>query len=610
MYTYNNVTLQYCKTLFFEVTTERDPTNTDVLWRKYTVRVRGFLATSQGSFPSDTAATLQEVKAALTTPRRSFSYSIGNKVLVEVPAGAGPVLDAALGPEPLPVTINEVTAGVFLVEHGVICRVIDCPPNCEDKLDPVVSLRWEQSETFDTNWASTIETHGMVIVRSDLLQSADSFRELATPPVLPNYQRTRSHYVLSPDGTRLQFSFTDVEQDRLPPYPATTARGRFTVNSNKGGVRIGQVDLELRGQPGTSRGVLLIVALRMALSKLSSEGFASLPPVTWGSVSEDLFEPSVSVSIQGMLSPAGYDAAGAAVARTIPGTTVPAPGVLISVDKLEGYTSDKASPGIAPPVRKRLLGLLAAAFRDPCACQQTMKTVELRSDPAGPGTSGGPLPKATVEIRTLPDVSPLPGMAPTVSDKAPYDHYEIETTLDWDEGYVHLPAPKPGSRAAVVRATGPRMQMLACWAAVRTGVAPVLPAYHPQNPNFIPLGGAIVAKNIDPDAYGAKLTHGVSGWYRYAIIDPSKVNVTAPVPPFLAELATEAAQNTGGFWSNLLWKFIGNRNNNPFIENGVSLDEAPVPDIPANLSGALDQVTAASWSGLGGFQDLSQVDRP
>lgn len=595
VYTYNNVTLQHCKTLLFEVKTERDPSNTDVLWRRYTVRVRGFLATGPDAFPGlsdplDSAATLNQVKVALTTPRCPFSFTVGSNVLVQVPSSiAKSTIDARLGPDPEACVVREITSGVFLVEHGVVCRIVDCPPGCEDVEDPVVSLRWTQSESFDVNWNSTLETQGLLIVRSDLLESADSFRELATPPVLPNYQRETSRYTLSPDGLQLQFHFRDVEVDRLPPYPATSAEGRFTINMNQGGVRTGQVDLTLRGINGTNRGLLLIVALRMAFAKLDAEGFMSVPQVVWGTMSEDLFVPSVSVSIQGMLSMAGYDSRGDPRARYLPGTTIPAPSLMYSVDQLLGYDDAKTpQDGIAPPVRKKILGLVAAAFRDPCGCSGASTDVVLKTDPGTGDPSGTPPSGTTPPPPPPPMIDIGPTTDPTkvistalVSDRAPYDHYEVDVTYEWDEGRVHLPATgseKTGKVSSVVQASGGRMQMLVCWVAMRTGLPPVLPAYESPDPNVVPLGGAIVAKNVTPSADGSMLSHAVSGWYRYAILDPQKVRLAAPTPPFLATLATEAAKDSVGFFTrNILWKFLGETGPNPFNPESVKLDETPSP---------------------------------
>ena len=181
MYIYNGVALLYCRTLSFEMVQERDPTNTDAVWNKYTIRVRGFLSDifepdsesetfNEPVFINKTADVLTRVKAKLESPRKAFSYTIGSTTIVAVGSigdarGGLPAMDAKLGPEPLAASVREVASGTFMVECGIICRIVECPdcPQASESgtqsvLSPVVSLRWSQTETFDQNWFSHLST--------------------------------------------------------------------------------------------------------------------------------------------------------------------------------------------------------------------------------------------------------------------------------------------------------------------------------------------------------------------------------------------------------------------------------------------------------------------
>src|ERR1700722_7370146 len=364
------------------MTTERDPSATDVTWNKYTIRGEGFItADALGFSPANSSAALQFLKNSLQQPRRAFFYAQGATVIINIGNPLGPAIDAKLGPEPLPTVVHEVTSGQFRVETGVIVRLAEgitetdhagnaFPPN------PVVSLRWSQTENFDEDWYSHLSTEGRLIVRSDLLQSADNFRPLATPPILPDYQRMRSKYTLSPDGLELAFNFEDTEKDRLPPFPATSASGRFVVVISKGGLRTGAVSIKLTGQKGTSRRDLLVKATAMAYAKLRADGFQSTAtPIIWGTFGEDLFIPSVDVQMQAMLSPvqkkggavAPLTLAGVNLARRAGIVPSPGPQIMPSVG-LDTFGLASNKNGIAPPERKRIAGLLTAAFSDPCAC--------------------------------------------------------------------------------------------------------------------------------------------------------------------------------------------------------------------------------------------------
>lgn len=611
-YTYNSVTLQECRTLSFEWVQERDPSNTDSIWNKYTIRVRGFVSGSVGQFRNDSAAALRELKDRLETPRRGFTYKIGTETLVTTTG-----LDAKLGPEPLPATVREVTTGTFMVECGVIVRLVECDSACST-YNPVVSLRWSQTEVFDENWYSHLTTQGKLIVRSDLLQSADTFRPLCTPPLLPDYQRVKSSYNLSMDGTVLDFAFDDIERDRLPPFPATKASGQFVVQMKKGAIRFGTASVHLEGPKGTSRLDLMIRALQMVYSKMWPEmwGMSRMNPIDL-TVKEDMFEPAVDVSMSAMLAPitgsSGYGAMTSGVSAFIisgvqsilgngaaAGSVPPGPVAMPSVGLPPAGVS-AGMPGIAPPTRKRLQALLAAAFRDPCACEgveSEMSTgnrgvsfeANLKAIPPGANpfslTIGATLPEATVALRT---------------DAAPYDTYLIKSKTLSNPGVVQMPGTGRGNSggvASMARVSGGSTQVLTTWVAGRTGAPPVLPLANPNNANLVLVDGAITQNDVTPSADGAALVYTTAGYYLYAVLNPFLTELSAAIPPTMSSAVLSASKKSDGFWANVTAQAVaGQDGSNPFIPNGATADVPPIADP------AFNQIPPGTLP-IGGFQDL------
>ena len=242
-----------------------------MLWNKYTVRVSGVVSVEGDGLPADYRATFNNLKHRLETPRRAIKYTVGGTTLLAWEPGDG-APDAGMGPDPEPATVTRMNEGVFFVEVGYVVCLLDCGEQAAE--NPVVSLRWEQRESYDQNWYTQLRTSGLLIVRADLKKSADSFRALATPPVLKDFRRHSAEYVLSKSGTELSFNFTDVEEYLLPPRPATKAGGRFTCTVTAGSIRNGQCDVHLEGPKGVNRRDLMMVAIRMAFAKLNSEGLA------------------------------------------------------------------------------------------------------------------------------------------------------------------------------------------------------------------------------------------------------------------------------------------------------------------------------------------------
>ncbi len=233
LFIYNGVTISYCRTIHFEMIEERDPSGVDQVWTRYSIRVRGLLNfISEGTgmaawtAPVPTGAALNSqipplglaIKAALERPRMACHFEDNGQVIVDVPAGS---IDARYGPDPQPVIITQVlNSGFYLVECGFDARVVDCPDNCAPS-NPIVSLRWTQSEEFNKRGLSTLSTSGRLIVRSDMRLAADRYRKLCTPLPAIDYQRTRSKYTLSPAGDRVAVRFRGRRKRtifRPPPY--------------------------------------------------------------------------------------------------------------------------------------------------------------------------------------------------------------------------------------------------------------------------------------------------------------------------------------------------------------------------------------------------------
>lgn len=671
---YNNVWVQYARTIQFEMSNEYSTDGVDKLWTVYRIRVRGFVVASQGQFPgpagnppgdtvailnSSIAANTQSIKALLETPRAVCSYTVNGNTLVSIPGGngLGPIVDAHFGPMPQPCTAAYVIDGLFLVECGFEVRVVDCAADCP--ASPVVSLRYSQQETFNETWHTRLTTKGRLVVRSDLSTSADTYRGECRPDILDNFVRTHSEYTLDSTLTVLDFSYVDEERDYMPPALVAKASGQFIVNVSSGARRKGQVNLRLQGIPSSSRSALLAKAIVMAFSKLLVEGFqGGAAPIISGSFSEELFENVVNVQMQADLSSmmaaggvaaggngwalggaaagglvgfaaggpiggligAGLGAiAGGAIGGGGPPPAAPAtvPGVMSSADNVPGTIP--VARGLSPKARRRIAGLLGAAFGDPCAC--AAMEVELRTKPLTPETEISPSPipaKITVSPTPLPPYS----STPVITDAAPYDFYKIESRYKYDNGIIQMPGTGavPGTsgqsgtpqNAAFIQMHGGKATLEVTWAASRRGLPPVIPAYKSIDANWVALGGddacQITPESIDYSADLINPIHTVSGRYVYGAVNPSLVNVIAPIPPFLAPVAAAAAQQSASTYSNQpLWNFVGASNpNNPWSNPVVG--QAPPNTIPNQLGtqpitgviAAIQQMTQQELNGSTG----------
>ena len=587
---------------------EYDPSNTDAIRNHYVIRVRGFISTSAGTFPTGTTGSmLAAIKARLESPRRPFLYTIDGSAVVSIPSG----LDAKLGPKPLPARVTEVNSGLFAVECGVECWTVDCDNDCLER-SPVLSLRWTQSESFDQNWYSKLKTNGLLIVRSDLLQCADNFRALATPGILPDYQRISSSYTLSHDGLELEFEFDDQEVDRLPPYPATKANGTYTVVVTRPGtIRHGTVVLTLEGPKGSSRRDLMVRAINMAYSKLQSDNISNPRAPIWsGQFDEDLYIPKVKVSITAMMTP---------LTGTHFLTAFGGAAVMPSVGRVQEKAWEDGLPGIAPPERKRLARLLTAAFRDPCACLTATRGLTSTGSPASPPPNFSivdlvikGVTTATSEASIVRGVisSAASSISQAIQDFAPYDTYILEAATSIITGAVHLPGTGTGPTGGiskVVSASGQKMQLTISWVAGRTGKPPQLPTFYPTDSNLVALSGDVVANDVHPSPDGADLVYLLAGYYTYAVLDPSKFRIVPGVAPFYGPPVQQGAELAAGFWTDSpIWDQLQQTagNTNALIVGGVS--PGTQPQTPPGYDSTVIAAASQIGSQLGRTGDPQQ----
>lgn len=563
-------------------------------------RKRGIYTPGHVEPSNDPTQLLNDLKHKFMLPRQPFFYRCGNLV-VQCPGG----LDANCGPKPLSCEVRNMNNGYFMVDFAIELCLADCPDNTLPS--PVVSVVWVQRESFDENWNSTITTNGKLTTRSDMRTTGDSFRNLCVPGMLTDYRRTHIDWTPNESGTQLGFTITDREEQVMPPYGATTARGRFTVVLAGGGAkRTGQCDVTLTCPKGGSRADLMAIATRMCMAKLQSEGI--LANIYNGSFSEELFTNSVTVSLQGLLQ---------SIRKNIDRGAVRTP----------GYTPfvQQGQLPLAPPVRSRLIALLSPPFFTPCTSSPgtapfpsttpSTSTTTTNSDGSttttvtpgvpAPGTqlvSGGSIgmipspsvlassvasstpvgPTAFASTRTAPEITitvvesvPDPAVQDAIdfTDTAPYESYTIECEYSFDSGKVMLPGTgvgADGSKAIAVQRHGGIMFLDVNWYVERRTIAPVIPRFKTPNSNFVALDGIIRPQEIQMSADLSSPIYCIGGFYRYGVIDPDNVSVVSAVPPFLSDAAGQAAKQTAGWYSDdILWKFQGSGGPSPFTSTVV-----------------------------------------
>lgn len=327
---YNGVVMRDCETKSFSQTIEYDPSGTDLMFSRFTLRVASTLvATSYPakSFGIDTPSGLtatqraKDVHARLSEPRKDFWMLIESSVNNEkLPSGVfneslltatgdltsdggqmlgypnvgdgyfgggtisrASVIDVNNGPHPRQVSITEIIAGRSMrVEFEIeICRKLcmpvypDLPPDAarwglvDTSTTEVLSNRWHLEESKDENWITTRVLDGTLRVKSQ-----DTWphlmRAVCIPPLLKGYKRTRQSFVDDPTGLVLKYTIEDRQAHAAPPYPAISWNGHHAESASgpNGSLLSSEFSIKLTGPPGVDKVQLIGAAAKVAVDRI------------------------------------------------------------------------------------------------------------------------------------------------------------------------------------------------------------------------------------------------------------------------------------------------------------------------------------------------------
>lgn len=360
VFTYGGYSLPHAKTESYKYETVMDPSNTNVMYTRHTLQIRGILY--PGIAPSRTGETawdcFNRIRHEFARNRRPLLYAQNKKVVIEIATGD---IDCENGPKAIsfdPVLITQESVTVIFT---VIVCTVDCSASTASRRG-WSSNTWTETEDYNKTGLCTLTTHGTLIVAGDLRRSPDQFRHIMAPRIRNGYQRERSSYTLSPDGLRMEYTFVDQEFDVSPPYGALDARGVFMII--RAGARwMAQCTVSLHGKKSVPKQNLMVLAAEIVFSKLrsvappqvSSGGLRQEPVTTHAYFKEQLYENAVEISFQCSILPETLGTARSGPRYNLFGTELPG-------------SPAAFQPGVAPPLRgnNEFLTMLAAAFDDPC----------------------------------------------------------------------------------------------------------------------------------------------------------------------------------------------------------------------------------------------------
>lgn len=245
----------------------KDPSGSDQLYTRITIKARTilniqYLPATVADANGDAGAILARVRHYLTQPRAPMYYDIssppgpagrifgaGNgQALINLPGGR----DDANGPWPDPEAISVVytTPETLEIQWACTVHLLDCNQESlfNGSQNPI-SIRWEDSLTWDETWRATFQRQGVCIIGSRGRYTIDWFRRYRINLIVPaGFRRTGAKYLVSKDGLRCDFTFTDTQIRFAPPMPAVKMKiVQSETAPTQGGMKKGAVSVELVG---------------------------------------------------------------------------------------------------------------------------------------------------------------------------------------------------------------------------------------------------------------------------------------------------------------------------------------------------------------------------
>jgi hypothetical protein len=571
---YNNLAMVYIQTKTIDDVPKYDPSDTDYLYTRRTVRFSSIINPSllpSSPIGADPIVTMTAIRHMLEVPRCQFAFYMGDfndnaGPLIYCPT-LGATVDANNGPKPRVWSIQHIDGiECFRVDFEIELAVVECTGGSPQ----YASHRWKESDSQDETYKITRTRTGRIITRSDINANADSLRGLAlfVPPIglQGGFWKWKSaEFTQSENGLELNYHIQWEQVFALPPSPAYTAKGDIVLTSPNGILRFGEIRVRLTGNPGVNKSDLMgsaIFCMMLKASQLTSGAsvagagnFATKLVLGKGTmirslaIRSSLWEPEVEVTLRFQLSPDASRILGAPLG--LQGTT------------RDSFVAPPYGPGgkTSPNLNawgnnKGPMLLLAAALGDPCAGAALTST--LTSGSGGlisSGNIGGAVKAIGAAVtgigtllRVVTNTQAAQGTGAVTDEKSEwidqpeglYTIYQVRSSYQRNPHVYAAPVTKPndpnvGNADTVFVQLAPQTVIRVVeWLAERDGDKPLIPDPDLPDTNAVFLGGSITLDEVIPVGDGTVFRSRIAGTYVYGFIKTNLVGMKAGVPPMVA----------------------------------------------------------------------------
>ena len=603
--TYNNITIGLTRTLGIMHEPIRGDDET-YLFTRVTIDVEGIvngppnpsqngsdLGSIDGTIGNPISDTMRAIRHQLLQERRLLVYNVGDSPTPMIVApgfdadGNLYPCDANNGPTPGNLVINRVDGvKTFHVRFRVSCHLLECPGLTSGPPSALLSNRYAQTHSIDSNWFTTVSTSGQAFFRTDILEAsqqvADHYRDVLLPPIPKGMKRMSITIVATPSRNALTYQCIDVERSfDLGDTGPTGSNSNITdVQANYSVGSTGQagapvmlntahsMPVMVMGSKAASTWTLVKAAFTILQAKLPisdpSRGFLSQI-----SINANLTGRSITLQATMILSPQNVNMI---------------PGIDVGALREDNTFAPQGGLNPAPPSRGGTAGTyqneaLTSAWKS--ACEGPRKPYEggvaTANDDPDSSANTGPIVTTTI-------TDDLPTFSPGYSYEQvrfPFTEYHIDSVIETNTGVMQVPiagklkssdssststyslSDQSGTDSAdddqpdseIITLGRPTQRKVIEWTAERVGASPIVPPAQPSDPNLVLIdSGYIQVTEPSLLADGVSLSYRVKGRYIYALKKNLKStdSLPYPAPPWQAHVYGELALEQSDFQDGII----------------------------------------------------------
>ena len=468
--------------------------------------------------------------------------------------------DCNSGPIPKLHSITRIDGDhCFRINFSVETWIRECNSNEYNRFPALVSNRFTQTHSIDSDFMTTITTTGQAFFRTDILDdidaSCDTFRGQCLPPVPLGFNRTSIQCAVTLNRNALTYNVVDRQaffdigdtNPLLGGSGVTSIEAQYSASTiqNEGGVAGGQsfaeMAVKVRGAKESSLWLLSQKAFTVAGAKLPLNRMPQSGILSHLSISQNMTGRDVVLRVQMLLPPSNVGKLGVLNSD------------ILRIDDLFGDSAAGKNP--SPFNDKGSRGsynkeIFVAKLK--AACKPVIATTEGGSVDRGTGTNYSADPPIDPQI-TYTDI--VPAFTPSVS----YDQirsfmtdYKLDYLIKRTTHTKQLPIAKnpyessanPGSNSSsifrdpnstesphqdsssdmpitpdceIVHLAYPTSEAVVTWTAERVGEPPKYPSPFGTEENFVLIEDKIQPASPELSLDGVNYIYRITGAYTFAL---------------------------------------------------------------------------------------------